>query len=247
MTSSQSKDDRPANAKAELERLTKLRRDVAAGLMEVSRSAKHDAETLLAADESSEIPDYPGGIDDIGPAAAQPAQTSNARLYSTFGLGLAIGLTVSLFFAPFGSESPDSANADAPERAPELATPRPTAPVAPTPPSPPAPEPVVDSQPEPAVEDAQLPSAEELVVSIKASGPCWISAEIDGDGAPVERLLSAGDEVVLEAADRAFLRIGDPSTISMSINGRETRSLGAPGRAVSLLVTLDNFHNLLNH
>ncbi len=137
MTSSQSEDDRPANAKAELERLTKLRRDVAAGLMEVSRSAKHDAETLLAADESSEIPDYPGGIDDIGPAAAQPAQTSNARLYSTFGLGLAIGLTVSLFFAPFGSESPDSANADAPERAPELATPRPTAPVAPTPPSPP--------------------------------------------------------------------------------------------------------------
>ena len=106
---------------------------------------------------------------------------------------------------------------------------------------------MVDSQPEPAVEDAQLPSAEELVVSIKASGPCWISAEIDGDGAPVERLLSAGDEVVLEAADRAFLRIGDPSTISMSINGRETRSLGAPGRAVSLLVTLDNFHNLLNH
>lgn len=243
MTSSQSEDDQPANAKAELDRLTKLRRDVAAGLMEVSRSAKHDAETLLAADESSEIPDYAGGIDDIGPAAAQPAQTSNARLYSTLGLGLAIGLTVGLFFAPFGSESPDSVNADAPE----LATPRAAAPVEPTPPSPPAPEPVVDSQPEPTVADAQPPSADGLVVSIRASGPCWISVEIDGDGAPVERLLSAGNEVVLEVAERAFLRIGDPSTMSMSINGRETRSLGAPGRAVSLLVTLDNFHNLLNH
>ncbi len=244
MSSSQSEGDQTANAQAELERLTKLRRDVAAGLMEVSRSAKHDAETLLAADQASGDPDY-ARSDHADSDAARPTSTSNARLYGTFGLGLAAGLLVGLFFASFGSESPASVNADASGGAPVLATPRAEAPVEPTPPSPPAPEPVVESPREPTVADVQPPSAEGLVVSIRATGPCWISVETDGDP-PVERLLSAGDEVVLEAVEQAFLRIGDPSTISMSINGRPTRSLGAPGRAVSLLVTVDNFQNLLN-
>ena len=49
MTPSKSQDDRTADAQTELDRLNRLRRDVAAGLLEVSKSAKHDAETLLAA------------------------------------------------------------------------------------------------------------------------------------------------------------------------------------------------------
>ena len=61
----------------------------------------------------------------------------------------------------------------------------------------------------------------------------------------MERTLSRNDEIVLEAEEEVVLTIGDPSAISMSINGRPTRSLGAAGRVARLRVTPDNFCDLL--
>ena len=71
--------------------------------------------------------------------------------------------------------------------------------------------------------------------------------QLDGSGAPKERALSPGDEIVLEAEEEVVLTIGDPSAISMSINGRATRSLGAPGQGARLRITPANFRDLLNN
>ncbi len=100
---------------------------------------------------------------------------------------------------------------------------------------------------EPAGADIPPDPSDGLVVSIRASGECWISSELDGSGTPKERTLSPGDEIVLEAEEEVVLTIGDPSAISMSINGRATRSLGAPGRVARLRITPANFRDLLNN
>lgn len=250
MTPSKSQDDQTPDAQSEFDRLNQLRRDVAAGLMVVSKSAKHDAETLLAAYQASKNPDHDAGVHNIGPDAVQPAESSKARLYGTFGVGLACGLVVAMLYSSLGGESPP-VTSDAVDAAPEIATPSATAPVEtpppPAPPSPAAPEPAVDARPEPAPAPPQPDPSDGLVVSIRASGECWISSEIDGSGAPRERTLSPGDEIVLEAESEVALTIGDPSAISMSINGEATRSLGRPGRVARLRITPANFRNLLNN
>ena len=215
--------------------------------MEVSQSAKHDAETLLAAYQASNTLHREAGGDPLESDAAQPAGASKARLYGTFGLGIACGLVVSMLFGSFGGESP-SVDSDALERAPEMASPSAAAPEpTPTPPPAPSPEPAIDARPEPAGADIPPDPSDGLVVSIRASGECWISSELDGSGTPKERTLSPGDEIVLEAEEEVVLTIGDPSAISMSINGRATRSLGAPGRVARLRITPANFRDLLNN
>ena len=248
MTSSKPRGDAVTDTQAELDRLRKLRRDVAAGLLEVSKSAKRDAETLLAADQASDTPGHETESDHIEPGTAQPAGAKNVRPYGIFGVGLACGFVVALLFTSSGDESPASVNADAIEPTGQTAAaPVAAEPVEPTPPLPSPPEPVPVTPPEPAAADTLLNPSEGLVVRIRASGPCWISAELDGNGAPVERLLSPDDEIVLEALEQAVLRIGDPSAISMSINGRPTRSLGPAGRAVDLHITRDNFQDFLDN
>ena len=170
------------------------------------------------------------------------AESSRARLYGTFGLGLVCGLVVAMLFSSFGGESP-SVSSDALEPTPEIASPSAAAPVEPTPPpvAPPSPEPAVEARPEPADVETPADPPDGLVVTINASGECWISAELDGSGAPMERTLSRNDEIVLEAEEEVFLTIGDPSAISMTINGRPTRSLGAAGRVARLRITPANF------
>ncbi len=247
MTPSKSEGDPTPDVQTELDRLNRLRRDVAAGLLVVSKSAKHDAETLLAAYKASNTLDHETGGDHIESDAVQPAGESKARLYGTFGLGLAVGLVVSMLFGSFGGESP-SVNSDAAEHTPEMASPSAAATEpTPVPPPPAAPDAVVDTRPEPAAVETPADPTDGLVVSINASGECWISAELDGSGAPMERTLSRNDEIVLEAEEEVVLTISDPSAISMSINGRPTRSLGAAGRVTHLRITPANFRDLLNN
>ena len=200
---------------------------------------------MLAAYKASNTLDHETGGDPIESDAVQPAGESKARLYDTFGLGLAVGLVVSMLFGSFGGESP-SVNSDATEHTPETASPSAAATEpTPVPPPPAAPEAVVDTRPEPTAVETPADSTDGLVVSINASGEYWISAELDGSGAPMERTLSRNDGIVLEAEEEVVLTIGDPSAISMSINGRPTRSLGAAGRVARLRVTPDNFRDLL--
>ena len=82
-------------------------------------------------------------------------------------------------------------------------------------------------------------TAPELTLQIEAIGPCWISATADGTPA-VARLLDAGDTQPIAAYDEIRLRVGDPASVSFTLNGVAGRSLGNSGQPVSVRITPQN-------
>lgn len=83
-----------------------------------------------------------------------------------------------------------------------------------------------------------------LRIELKTTGPCWVSAS--ADRAPVlARLLQAGESETIEAKDEFVLRVGDPSTVSLTINGAAVRSLGQAGTPVTVQINRENFRELL--
>jgi hypothetical protein len=94
-----------------------------------------------------------------------------------------------------------------------------------------------------AVRAANVP-VEGLTVELKASGPCWVSAS--ADRSPVlSRLLQAGDAETVEARDEFVLRVGDPATIALTINGQPVRSLGRAGMPVTVQINRDNLRDFV--
>ncbi|HEV3142065.1 MAG TPA: RodZ domain-containing protein [Vicinamibacterales bacterium] len=85
------------------------------------------------------------------------------------------------------------------------------------------------------------PRTPELRLEIQAIGPCWMAAT--ADGAPVAaRLMDAGDSQIVAAHDEIRLRLGDPASVSFSLNGVAGKSLGDSGQAVSIRITPQNLH-----
>ena len=86
--------DRLEATRREVERLTKLRRDVASGLLEVSEAAKRDAERLLSA-----TADTPGsGEVPPRPTDAEPSRVrSSPLLYGSFAIGILCGFLLAIF------------------------------------------------------------------------------------------------------------------------------------------------------
>jgi cytoskeletal protein RodZ len=83
-----------------------------------------------------------------------------------------------------------------------------------------------------------------LRIELKTTGPCWVSAT--ADRTPVlARLLQAGESETIAAKDEFVLRVGDPSTISVSLNGVALRPLGRKGVPVTLEINRENFRELL--
>jgi cytoskeleton protein RodZ len=104
----------------------------------------------------------------------------------------------------------------------------------------------VPSVPGPDATHAANVVGDSLRVELKATGPCWISVTADRK-APMSALLQAGDSRVVEAKDELVLRVGDPATLSMVINGRPARSLGRAAQPVTVQINKENFGELLKH
>jgi hypothetical protein len=84
-----------------------------------------------------------------------------------------------------------------------------------------------------------------LVLTLTARRPCWIRTLIDG-GQQLERLLKTNETVILRANEEAFLRAGDASALSLLINNRPAKPLGATGQVVTAHITRSNYVNLLD-
>lgn len=82
-------------------------------------------------------------------------------------------------------------------------------------------------------------TAPELRLELQAIGPCWIAASADGNPAAA-RLMDSGDSQVVVARDEIRLRVGDPASVSFSLNGAAGKSLGDSGQAVSIRITPQN-------
>lgn len=85
---------------------------------------------------------------------------------------------------------------------------------------------------------------EVLRVELAATGPCWLSVGADA-GAPAGRLMQAGERQTVEAREELALRVGDPGTLSMSINGAPARPLGQAGQPVTVRINKQNFREFL--
>jgi cytoskeleton protein RodZ len=99
-----------------------------------------------------------------------------------------------------------------------------------------------DSAAEPAA--AATPAPALLEFEVAPQGPCWISANADGE--PIlSRLLQAGERHRFQVRDELVLRVGDPAALTFSINGQSGRSLGRAGEPVNVHITKDNYRQFL--
>ena len=68
---------------------------------------------------------------------------------------------------------------------------------------------------------------------------------VDGERV-LMRLLQGGERLSFTVTREALLRVGDPSAVSLTINGRSVRALGPPGRPVNVTISRENFKELLS-
>ena len=86
---------------------------------------------------------------------------------------------------------------------------------------------------------------QELVVSLKTTDECWVSAAADRKRV-LARLMPAGDQVVLRAGHEIRLTAGNAGALLLQINGADARPLGAPGTVVTWKITFDNYRTYLS-
>ena len=84
-----------------------------------------------------------------------------------------------------------------------------------------------------------------LDLELLSQGPCWLVLTVDGERV-LMRLLQAGERLSFAVTHEALLRVGDPSAMSLTINGRSVRALGPPGQPVNVTISRDNFKQLLS-
>jgi hypothetical protein len=87
-------------------------------------------------------------------------------------------------------------------------------------------------------------TAQTLTVALEATGPCWVSAVVDGVEV-MARELAAGDRRVLEVTRDIELKIGDPGALQVTLNGVRTRPLGTAGQTVTRRFTPASFQQYL--
>jgi cytoskeleton protein RodZ len=98
--------------------------------------------------------------------------------------------------------------------------------------------------PQSAAAGTEAASNERLTVALVATGPCWVSAIVDGQRL-VAREFQTGERIAFDAESSVVLTAGDSGAISVTLNGEEARRLGAPGQLVTVRVTPDNFREYL--
>ena len=166
--------ERLEETRRELERLTRLRRDVASGLLEVSEAAKRDAERLLSA--SADLTESRGTAGDTSGRV-----WSSPFLYGSFAVGILCGFLLALSLGTRDAVSPNGvvAGPPTPEAAPSVAgrdaveTPPPT-----------------EEQPPLSAArevDALPPTGSTtgadvtgLVLTLRTHRTCWLSVRVDG-------------------------------------------------------------------
>jgi cytoskeleton protein RodZ len=63
-------------------------------------------------------------------------------------------------------------------------------------------------------------------IEMRAQGPCWVRAVVDGQIA-FARVLQAGETQTVRGQRDVVMRVGDPAALSYSVNGQPGTSLGA--------------------
>lgn len=163
------------------------------------------------------------------PSEPLPVSTGARVLQGRFGSTAVLALAaLSLYFLAGRND-----NEAQPDTAPQIAVG--ATGIVPSPPPPPQPVGTSGTAPAP---------ADSLHLTIAPTGPCWIGANVKGQSV-LAALLNPGDRRNVDAPADVTLRAGDPSTCAFSINGKPAKVPGAPGQAVTVLITTENYTQFL--
>jgi hypothetical protein len=83
-----------------------------------------------------------------------------------------------------------------------------------------------------------------LRLIVAPSGPCWVSARLDGTQR-FSRLMQPGEREELDARDEIVLTVGDAGAFAFSLNNVPGRALGTPGQVVTVRITAGNYQTYL--
>jgi len=125
----------------------------------------------------------------------------------------------------------------------EAAPPAPTQLSGQTPP--PEPTPSVPP-PEPAVmaDGAVPPQPAPLVVVLTLAEPSWLSVSVDGAQTP-GRTAGAGERLEFAVHRSMTMKVGNAGAVSVTLNGKPARALGAAGQVVTTTVTASGYESFL--
>jgi cytoskeleton protein RodZ len=84
-----------------------------------------------------------------------------------------------------------------------------------------------------------------LHVDAHATGECWLTATADG-AQIAYRLMKPDEHETMQAQSDLVLRVGDPASLDLSLDGRPMRRLGRAGEAVTVKITLQNYREFLS-
>lgn len=87
-----------------------------------------------------------------------------------------------------------------------------------------------------AIPDSRSPDTPQpLVVTLRASGPSWVTATADGTRV-IYRTLEAGATETLRGSREITIRVGNAGALTWSVNGRAGEIMGAPGEVKTVRV-----------
>ena len=92
--------------------------------------------------------------------------------------------------------------------------------------------------------DSAMLASAPLVIKLNASSDVWVEAKADGEQR-IYRLVTAGEDLTVDARREIILRIGDASAVTYTINGSPGRPLGGPGVVRDIVVSADSYRSLL--
>lgn len=115
-------------------------------------------------------------------------------------------------------------------------------PAVPPPPEPPATSTALEA---PAVDETGSGySGRGLLLVIRSTGNCWVSARIDGKRS-FSRLLKVDERVEIEADEEIVMKVGDAGAFAYTLNGAAGRPLGQPGSVANERITVNNYRSYL--
>ena len=108
--------------------------------------------------------------------------------------------------------------------------------------------PVVPSS-EPAATPGALPGAAAsqqapLVVVLTLTDPCWLSVNADGARTP-SRTAGAGERLEFAVQRSITMTVGNAAALSVTLNGRPARALGAAGQVVTTTIPASGYETFL--
>ena len=83
-----------------------------------------------------------------------------------------------------------------------------------------------------------------LVVVLVLAEPCWLSVSLDGTRQP-SRTAGAGERIEFAVQRSITLTAGNAGALSMTLNGKPARDLGAAGKVVTATIPASGFESFL--